>query len=160
MAVQATGGDGTMSTKTDFYIGRGPNAEWLGSLQQDCTPRNLLGVPSGRMALTATDESTYRAAVEELFVAWEAETFGAAYPRRTGWPWPWPWYTSHKSDWIVTFDQGVGNVFVTIGGGTRWKQVNPRAPQQPNVDDLEPPVISAWLRDPAAPPSVPLPLMC
>jgi hypothetical protein len=146
-----------MSTKTDFYVGRGHDAEWLGSLQQDCVPANLLRIPFGRLALTATDEPTYRTAVDDLLVVWEAENFGAAYPRRTGWPWP--WCTSHKSDWIITFDPAVGNVFVTIGGGTRWKQLNPRVPQQPEIDDLEPPDIDAWLRDPAAPPSVPLPSM-
>ncbi|WP_238412895.1 hypothetical protein [Saccharothrix deserti] len=41
-----------MSTKTDFYVGRGHDAEWLGSLQWNCDPDNLLRVPPGRLALT------------------------------------------------------------------------------------------------------------
>jgi hypothetical protein len=50
-------------------------------------------------------------------------------------------------------------VFVTIGGGVRWERLNPRAPYQPATDDLGPPELQAWLRAPADPPSVPLPLM-
>ncbi len=77
-----------MSTKTDFYLGRGHDAEWLGSLQWECEPENLLHVTPGRFALTATDELTYRAAVADLFITNEVEKLGAAYLRRTGWPWP------------------------------------------------------------------------
>jgi hypothetical protein len=52
-------------------------------------------------------------------------------------------------------------VFVTVGGGTRWERIDPRAPRPPaNEDDeLGPPDIQAWLDNPAAPPSVPMPLM-
>jgi hypothetical protein len=46
-----------MSAKTDFYLGRGPDAEWIGSLQWDCHPHNLLRVPPGHRALTAPDEA-------------------------------------------------------------------------------------------------------
>jgi hypothetical protein len=146
-----------MSTKTDFYLGRGLGAEWVGALQQDCAPPNLLRVPPGRLALTATDEHTYRAAVADLFIVWETEGIGAAYPRRAGWPWPWP--TSHVSSWIITFDPLVGGVFATVGGGVCWARIDPRKPREPSTEGMEPPDIEAWLRAPAAPPSVPLPLM-
>lgn len=73
-----------MSTKTDFYLGRGHDAEWLGSLQWECEPENLLRVPPGRLALTATDELTYRAAVADLFIVWETEELGMAYPAEPG----------------------------------------------------------------------------
>jgi hypothetical protein len=146
-----------MSTKTDFYVGRGHDAEWLGSLQWECEPENLLRVPPGRLALAATDEPTYRDAVADLFVTWESEELGAAFPRRTGWPWP--WHTSHLTDWIIAFDPVVSGVFATVVGGARWQQLNPHAPWQLSTDDLAPPDLHAWLRAPAEPPSVPLPLM-
>lgn len=145
-----------MSTKTDFYLGRGHDAEWLGSLQWECEPENLLRVPPGRLALTATDEITYRAAVADLFIVWETEDLGTAYPRRTGWPWPWA--TSHVSSWIVAFDPAAPGVFLTVGGGVRWEPLDPRNPREP-AEDIGPPDIKAWLRAPADPPSVPLPLM-
>lgn len=147
-----------MATKTDFYIGRGTHAEWIGSLERDCPPANVLRVPPGRLALTATDEPTYRAAVEDLLIVWSVEDLGEAHPRAHGWPWPSP-TSHHRSDWIITFDPDEGGVFVTVGGGIRWHPINPRAPRQPHSDTLEPPDIAAWLRDPAAPPSVPLPTM-
>lgn len=146
-----------MSTKTDFYIGRDDNAEWIGSLQWECDPENLLRVPPGRRALSATDETTYRDAIADLLTTWELDELGIAYPRRTGWPWP--WHTSHVSSWIVTFDPADNGVFVTVGGGVRWEQIDHHTPREPRTDDVQPPDIEAWLRTPAAPPSVPLPLM-
>lgn len=147
-----------MSEKTDFYLGRGHDAQWLGSLQWDCEPDNLLRVPAGRRALTATDETTYRAAVADLFCTWETEGIGEAYPRhRSGWPWPWP--TSHVNSWIITFDPAAPGVFLTVGGGVRWEPLDPRDPRQPDGEAIGPPDIEAWLRAPADPPSVPLPLM-
>ncbi len=146
-----------MSTKTDFYLGRGHDAEWLGSLQGDSEPGNLLRVPPGRLALTATDETTYRAAVADLFIVWETEELGAAYPRRTGWPWP--WHNSHIDSWIITFDPSERCVFVTMSGGVRWERLDPSAPRQPRAEDLGPRDFAEWLREPDTPPSVPLPLM-
>jgi hypothetical protein len=148
-----------MSTKTDLYVGRGHDAEWIGSLQWDCTPENLLRVPPGRLALTATDEATYRAAVADLFIVWETEDLGRVYPSVHGWPWL--WHTSHRNSWIITYDPNPGVVFVTVGGGVRWLCFDPLAPNaaRDNNDALEPPDFAAWLREPVAPPSVPLPLM-
>jgi hypothetical protein len=73
-----------MSTKTDLYIGRGHNAEWIGSLHWECDPENMLRVPPGRLALTARDEATYRDAVQDLLTVWAVEEIGHAYPLRTG----------------------------------------------------------------------------
>ncbi|PPK63378.1 hypothetical protein V5P93_002347 [Actinokineospora auranticolor] len=114
-----------MSTTTDFYVGRGSRAEWIGSLQWDCAPAGLIRVPPGRLALAATDESTYRAAVADLFVVWESENIGHAYPRRTGWPWR--WHTSHHSTWIITFDPVTRRALSTVGGGVRWEPATPHA---------------------------------
>ncbi len=147
-----------MSSYTDFYLGRGEDADWIGSLQGECYPDNFLAVTPLRGALTATGENTFRAAVAEAFGIWEDERLGRAYHRDLGWPWP--WYSSHNSSWIIAFDPGDDAVFVTVGGGVSWHRIDPHHPQFPEGDDpLGPPDIYAWLRDPAAPPSVPLPLM-
>ncbi|MFE0025470.1 hypothetical protein [Amycolatopsis sp. NPDC059021] len=147
-----------MSSYTDFYIGRGEHAEWIGSLHGECYPDNFLAVPPVRLALTTTDENTFRAAVTDALVVWEDEHLGQGYRPDLGWPWP--WYSSHNSSWIITFDPEAVAVFVTVGGGVRWHRIDPHGPRFPEGDDpLGPPDISAWLRDPAAPPSVPMPLM-
>ncbi|MEC3979916.1 hypothetical protein [Amycolatopsis sp. H20-H5] len=148
-----------MSTTTDFYVGRGPDAEWIGSLQRDCEPDNILLVPPGRLALTTSTESTYRHAVEALLADWVTGNHGRSHRIVDGWPWPWP--TSHVSSWIVIFDPGESAVFTTVGGGTRWERIDPADPRQSaNVDDeLGPPDLHSWLADPAAPPSAPMPRM-
>ncbi|WP_020663107.1 hypothetical protein [Amycolatopsis benzoatilytica] len=147
-----------MSSYTDFYLGRGEHAEWIGSLRGECCPDNFLAVPPLRLALTATDEDTVRAAVADALVVWEDERLGQGYRPELGWPWP--WYSSHSSSWIIAFDPEAQAVFVTVGGGVRWHRIDPADPRFPEGDDpLGPPDIRAWLRDPAAPPSVPMPLM-
>lgn len=88
-----------MSSYTDFYFGRGDKADWIGSLRGECYPANFLAVPPSLLALTATDESTFRAAVVDTLDVWENERFGHAYRRELGWPWP--WYTSHNSSWTM-----------------------------------------------------------
>ncbi|TKG60367.1 MULTISPECIES: hypothetical protein [Pseudonocardiaceae] len=147
-----------MSSYTDFYFGRGENADWIGSLRGECYPENFLAVPPSRLALTATDEHAFRAAVADTLDVWEDERLGHAYRRELGWPWP--WYTSHNSSWIMVFDPEPQAVFVTVGGGISWHRIDPHDPRFPEGDDpLGPDDIYAWLRDPAAPPSVPMPLM-
>lgn len=147
-----------MSTKTDFYLGHGTSAEWLGSIARNAHPEDVRAVPPGRLALTSTDAATYRDAVDDLLVVWACEDLGDAYPRRGGWPWP--WWTSHISSWIVAFDPAEKAVFITVGGSVAWHRINPRCPDMPEGDDpLGPPDLAAWVRDPAAPPSVPMPLM-
>ncbi|QWF81031.1 hypothetical protein [Amycolatopsis sp. CA-230715] len=147
-----------MSSNTDFYLGRGEHADWIGSLRGESYPDNFLAVPPLRLALTATGEDTFRAAVADTLVVWEDERLGQGYRPELGWPWP--WYSSHNSSWIITFDSEAEAVFVTVGGGVRWHRIDPHDPRFPEGDDpLGPPDIHAWLRDPAAPPSVPMPLM-
>jgi hypothetical protein len=62
------------------------------------------------------------------------------------------------SSWIVTFDPAARGVFVTVGGGVRWAPLDTSNPREP-TDNIGPPDLHAWLRAPADPPSVPLPLM-
>lgn len=146
-----------MSSYTDFYVGRGADAEWIGSLRGESCPDNVRAVPPLLLALTTTDEDAFRAAVVDALDVWEDELLGQGY--RPGRGWPWPWHSSHFASWIVAFDPEPGAVFVTVGGGVRWHRIDPHDPSFPDSKPLGPLDTGAWPRDPAAPPSVPMPLM-
>ncbi len=84
-----------MGTRADFYIGRGANAEWLGSIAWD-------GYPSGIPAslLNAPSEEAFRrelALFAEKREDWTAPEQG----------WPWPWDNSQTTDYAYAFDGGV-----------------------------------------------------
>lgn len=117
-----------MSSKIDFYDGRGSTAKWLGSLQDDCTPEQLLTYPAGHRALTATDPITFTDAVTTLIEHWPS----MAYHPENGWPWPWP--DSHLTDWICAFDHG--RVWLAIGIGCRWQHLDPHHLTLPDPDEL------------------------
>jgi len=144
-----------MVTRTDFYLGAGPRAEWIGSLQFACHPDNLLKDHHGRAVLTALALPRYRDAVQDLLMRWPIKRLGVGHPHRHGWPWDWE--TSHCNDWIITFLGGPGGgVHMTAGGGDRWHRLDPDYPRPPLR--CGPPDLAAWARDPAAPPAVTLPV--
>lgn len=143
-----------MATRTDFYLGTGPNAQWGGSLMFACHPDNLLKVDDGRTALTSRSPAHFRKAVENLLTVWTIWPLGAAFLPRRGWPWAWA--TSHRNDWIITFRGGPdGGVHMTAGGGDCWHRLDPDHPRPPLR--CGPSDFAAWLRNPTAPPAVPLP---
>ncbi len=83
-----------MATRGDFYVGRGPHAEWLGSIAFDAYPSD-----SDLQAVIAADsESAYRAAVGALAVR---DDF-----TRPEQGWPWPWNDSSTTDVAYAFDEG------------------------------------------------------
>ncbi len=83
-----------MGTRADFYIGRGPQAEWLGSIAWD-------GYPDGtpEPCLGAASERDWRSAVYELLAGDES----ASAPDHG---WPWPWDDSGTTDYAYAFDGG------------------------------------------------------
>lgn len=93
-----------MGTRADFYVGRGVNAEWLGSIAWDGYKS---GIPTDLLALN--DEAEYRAAVATFLGSRKDGT-----TPEMGWPWPWD--TSHTTDCCYTFDGGV----VLCGSWGRW----------------------------------------
>lgn len=82
-----------MGTRADYYVGRGKQAEWIGSTGWD-------GYPSGRdnYLLTAITEKDFRESVAKTIAAENGST------PETGWPWPWE--TSHTTDYSYAFDDG------------------------------------------------------
>ena len=107
-----------MGTRADFYVGRGKDAEWIGSIAFD-------GYPSGiqpKSAETIERWAGYFAHPDEpwadgehLFDAATAEAFRERFARfimhrrdvtlpKHGWPWPWE--TSRTTDFAYAFDGG------------------------------------------------------
>ncbi len=84
-----------MGTRADFYVGRGKDAEWLGSIAWDAHPEDL-GSPQ---LLAATGEPHYREEVASLL----AKRDDGTLPEHG---WPWPWDDSGTTDYAYAFDGG------------------------------------------------------
>lgn len=83
-----------MGTRADFYVGRGTDAEWLGSIAWD-------GYPEGhpKKLLRADTEAKFRKRVAKLLAERKDATTVAH-------GWPWPWETSTTTDFAYAFDAG------------------------------------------------------
>lgn len=101
-----------MSTSTthDFYLGRGPDAEWLGSVHlEGCACNGLDEIERARSAggfTTLVDFFLHAAEIDE-----------AGEVTHAGREWPWPWPTSHGTDYVHAFDT---DVVWTALRGDRW----------------------------------------
>lgn len=84
-----------MGTRADFYVGRGPTAEWLGSIGYDGFPDR--GWPKAILKLCS--EEAYREGVAKIL----AECDSATTPDQG---WPWPWEDSRTTDYAYAFDGG------------------------------------------------------
>jgi len=83
-----------MGTRADFYIGDGPDMEWLGSISWDGYPD---GIPIDVMRSTSV--AVYQANVERMF----AERDDV---RRPAEGWPWPWDDSQTTDYAYSLRDG------------------------------------------------------
>ncbi len=113
-----------MGTRADFYVGRGKDAEWLGSIAWDGHPDSL-----PRPVRLADDEKEYREAVVEFFAARNDVTLPAQ-------GWPWPWNDSCTTDYAYAFDEG--EVWGS-GFGHGWWPVNhePTGDAADALDDVQ-----------------------
>lgn len=93
-----------MGTRADFYIGRGKDAEYLGSIAFD-------GYPDGhpKALLACKTASAFRRAVTKIL----AENDDSSSPTSG---WPWPWETSAITDYAYAFD---GSTWVSCFG-CKW----------------------------------------
>lgn len=124
-----------MGTRADFYVGRGPEAEWLGSVAWDGYPD---GFPNSRGA--AIDIKTAR--TEYDFRTWvEAELVGRDDATRPEDGWPWPWDNSATTDYAYAFDDG--QVYGSCFGGEWFKANEP----QPEEEEGGPPSKTAIFPD-------------
>lgn len=97
-----------IGTRADFWIGRGTDAEWLGSISWGGEPENLPTV------LKQTCCMGYKVAVQRLLPTREDATL----PRQG---WPWPYLTSAGTDYAYTWDDG--QLLVSHFGKT-WQPAN------------------------------------
>jgi hypothetical protein len=92
-----------MGTRADFYIGRGKDAKWVGSVSWDGYPD---GLPTD--VLTAKTRTDFLRAIKGMSLVREDFT-----PPEFGWPWPWE--DSNDTEYAYAFDQG--KVAVSHYGG-------------------------------------------
>lgn len=90
-----------MGTRADFYVGRGKDAEWLGSVAWDGHPGNF------REIMIQVTEKGFRAMVAKEF----GDREDATLPEQG---WPWPWNDSGTTDFSYAFDGG--KVYTTCFG--------------------------------------------
>jgi len=112
-----------VGTRADFYVGRGPNAEWIGSIAFDGYPDGItmqteekwpwpqghkhINWPEGKHLFDAATEAEYRERVERFFRYRKDVT-------RPEQGWPWPWDNGNTTNYSYAFDGG--KVYVTCFG--------------------------------------------
>ena len=105
-----------MGTRADFYLGRGTDAKWLGSIAWD-------GYPDGidPALLKATRLAAFLRAVARLETRedWTAPAAG----------WPWPWTTSATTDYAYAFDDGEVHASCF---GSEWFRASGEQPETPS----------------------------
>lgn len=116
-----------MGTRADFYVGRGREAEWLGSIAWDGYPNGVFGRPDNAEFLPTTfaDEATWREAVATFFATRDDVTL----PEQG---WPWPWDDSNTTDYAYAYD--VGCVWASRFGRPWFRVVD----GEPRDEDGEP----------------------
>ncbi|APU15285.1 MULTISPECIES: hypothetical protein [Actinoalloteichus] len=86
----------------DFYLGRGTDARWLGSLATDGDPASIL---PGYGLDVVRDASDYFATLARLLHDREVDEPFGAHP--VSWGWPWPYETSAVTGWTYAWDGGL-----------------------------------------------------
>ena len=102
-----------MGTRADFYVGRGTDAEWLGSIAWDGNPG---GAPAACFEAIFS-EADWRKAVSLLL----SEDDSATLPEQG---WPWPWDDSGTTDYAHAYDDGK---LYSSSFGHPWFVVDPLA---------------------------------
>lgn len=108
-----------MGTRADFYIGRGVDAEWIGSISHDGWPRFRDIMP----VVLATSLDDFRKKVAHLFSQRGNGDHGDVYLPAQGWPWPWE--DSNITDHSYAFD---GDRVYVAGGFPQkvWSYFKPK----------------------------------
>lgn len=109
-----------MGTRADFYVGRGEDAEWLGSIAVDGYPSSVPASIRG-----AASEAAYRRAVAAFL-----DSRDDASTVHDGWPWPWS--DSRTTDYAYALDD---NVVWASYFGHEWFDAAKREP--PSVQEGE-----------------------
>jgi hypothetical protein len=118
-----------MGTRADFYLGKGSDAEWLGSIGWDGYPA---GIPEN--ILQAPDDAAFRAAVAEFLSDREDGT-----KPEDGWPWP--WNTSATTDYSYWHANGV--TLASCFGHSAWPATQERGDDDEGGESFAFPDMSA-----------------
>lgn len=110
-----------MGTRADFYVGRGLEAKWVGSIAFDGYPT---GIDAPVLSAKTLDE--YAAAIKEHMATRDDWT----EPARDGWPWP--WIDSRTTDYAYAFDCGA--VWASYFGGA-WFAADTDEPDDPQGEN-------------------------
>lgn len=129
-----------MGTRADFYAGRGPEAEWLGSIAWDGYPKGVFHASGLPQPSTVTDMTTWRADVSEFL---DGRDDGTTPDRG----WPWPWDDSGTTDYSYAFDDG--KVWGSFFGGP-WFDAS--QPQPDEEDEAGSPAVHPDMSDRKNPP--------
>ncbi len=108
-----------MGTRADFYIGRGAQAEWVGSIAWDGYPDGLK-----KPLLRATTKDEFMQRLEEFWTDRDDVT-------RPQDGWPWPWNNSATTDYAYAFDDG--KVWASAFGNAWFDPLKPQ-PEEPHDD--------------------------
>lgn len=94
-----------MGTRADLWVGRGLQAEWLGSIAWDGHPE---GVQTEQRAYGEYGSAMLRATSEKVFRDCTAAFLAARIDDATlpAMGWPWPWDDSRTTDFAYAFDDG------------------------------------------------------
>lgn len=113
-----------MGTRADFYIGRGKNAQWLGSVAWD-------GYPGG------FDKDLFEHRTVDGFInavnAMLKKRDDATFPENG---WPWPWEDSGTTDYAYAFDDDDGKVWASCWG-YEWFDPTKEEPEHDRVKVAE-----------------------
>lgn len=148
-----------MTTRADFYVGVGPQAEWLGSIASDGYPSGVSAEPEDEEKVRAQySGSAYLrpSDIEELVQSERASAFGQhilqeqdeakyrqlvksfveARPDGTlpSHGWPWPWDTSATTDYAYFLFEG--KVLASSFGGPLFDPLG----EEPNEENDAKPV--------------------
>lgn len=98
-----------MGTRADFFVGIGPQAEWLGSIAWDGYPN---GNPEPIFAAQSLDD--FRRIVAAILVDHGTQPAGK---------WPWPWHDHRTTDYAYAWapDAHSNERVVISGFGRPWR---------------------------------------
>lgn len=98
--------DNEMGTRADFYVGRGPEAEWVASVAFDGYPDGIeltIGAwADGEHLFDSVTDQEFRSRLAQYLADREDVTL----PEHG---WPWPWEDSRTSDYAYAFFDGKVN---------------------------------------------------
>jgi hypothetical protein len=118
-----------MGTRADFYVGRGEQADWLGSVAWDGYPDGIFGSKFPEyLPAVPLGETQWRKDVAEFL----ANREDASLPKQG---WPWPWEDSQTTDYAYALDDGAvwGSCF-----GHDWFLVSAGEPEEDEAAPYNP----------------------